>query len=281
VERRLGVPRSRHAGRGQRHLRHARLPRCTQTEDPDRCYRVVWGAALASATNFAHEYETTGNALAGGYVGLQSLLGMVMFDEFLKQFEEGAATVRRENPNFGIRWLTWPTNTFLAAVAWRNHPPADGTPGTVANAVANLERVRALKQIRRRSQDPHAATLAPSALERDQAAKREVATMALAPVSGPRAAARSTRKPQGRGQAQVPTSRAKVAEWARVWTAPNSDPDLAEAALRGDTVARQHFGCSARQRGTSDMPRILALYKYGPPRLAYHLSLPEAIRGIP
>ena len=56
---------------------------------PDRCYRVVWGAALASATiNFSYEYGKSGNALAGGYVGLLCLFGMVMFDEFLNQFED-------------------------------------------------------------------------------------------------------------------------------------------------------------------------------------------------
>ena len=57
---------------------------------PDRCYRVVWGAAGASASiNFSYEYGQSGNLLAGGYVGLLSVLGMVMFHEFLSQFEDG------------------------------------------------------------------------------------------------------------------------------------------------------------------------------------------------
>jgi hypothetical protein len=43
--------------------------------------------------------------------------------------------IRRENPKFGLRWLTWPTNTLLSAIAWRNRPPAEGTPGMVAAAV--------------------------------------------------------------------------------------------------------------------------------------------------
>ena len=57
---------------------------------PDRCNRVVWGAALASATvNFAYEYTHSGhNLVAGGYLALLSLFGMVMFHEFLDQFEE-------------------------------------------------------------------------------------------------------------------------------------------------------------------------------------------------
>jgi hypothetical protein len=114
---------------------------------PDRCQRVVWGAALASATvNFAYEYGHSGpNVVAGGYLGLLSLLGMVMFHKFLDQFEEGSAYVKRENPKFGLRWVTWPSNTFCAAVAWRNYPPAEGTSAAVLAAVANLERVRALK----------------------------------------------------------------------------------------------------------------------------------------
>lgn len=80
-----------------------------------RCQRVVWGAAVAAATvNFAYEYTHSGhNLVAGGYLALLSLFGMVMFHEFLNQFEEGTGYVKRENPAFGLRWITWPTNTFL------------------------------------------------------------------------------------------------------------------------------------------------------------------------
>jgi hypothetical protein len=118
---------------------------------PDRCYRMVWGAAIASATvNFAYEYTHSGhNVVAGGYVALLSLFGMIMLHEFLAQFEEGAAYVKRSKPRFGARWITWPTNTFCAAVAWRNYPPAEGTSATVLNAVANLDRVQVLKRASR------------------------------------------------------------------------------------------------------------------------------------
>lgn len=118
---------------------------------PDRCYRVVWGAAIASATvNFAYEYtHSDHNIIAGGYLALLSLFGMVMLHEFLDQFEEGTAYVKRGSPKFGLRWITWPTNTFCAAVAWRNYPPAEGTSATILNAVANLDRVRAVKQAAR------------------------------------------------------------------------------------------------------------------------------------
>ena len=118
---------------------------------PDRCYRVVWGAAIASATvNFAYEYtHSDHNIIAGGYLALLSLFGMVMLHEFLDQFEEGTAYVSRGNPKFGLRWITWPANTFCAAVAWRNYPPAESTSATILNAVANLDRVRVLKQVAR------------------------------------------------------------------------------------------------------------------------------------
>jgi hypothetical protein len=131
---------------------------------PDRCYRVVWGAAAASATvNFAYEYADSGhNIAAGGYVALLSLLGMVMFHEFLDQFEDGAAYIKRDNPKFGLRWITWPTNTFCAAVAWRNHPPAEGTPATVLNAVANLNDVRTAKRAAREARVVCPAPAGPS-----------------------------------------------------------------------------------------------------------------------
>jgi hypothetical protein len=108
----------------------------------------VWGAAIASATvNFAYEYTHSGqNLVAGGYLALLSLFGMVMLHEFLDQFEEGASYIKRANPKFGLRWITWPTNTFCAAVAWHNHPPADGPPANVLNAIANLSRVRTVKR---------------------------------------------------------------------------------------------------------------------------------------
>jgi len=221
-------------------------------KSPDRCYRVVWCAALASATiNFSYEYQTSGNVLAGGYVGLLSLFGMVMFDEFLNQFEEGAQTVRRENPKFGIRWLTWPTNTFLAAVAWRNHPPPEGTPGTVANAVANLERVRAMKRAARqgRRQPVAAGTVPRSTVD---FAPAHTGNAAMATPSAGRSRQEGTgggrrRARRNGGTVPVPASAAKVTEWARIWTAMSASPQIAEAALRSDDVARQHFGCSARQ----------------------------------
>lgn len=118
---------------------------------PDRAVRIAWGAALASAViNFGHESGIPGGSrLGGAYLALLSLLVMVMFHELLDQFSEGTEYIRRDNPAFKLRWLTWPTNTVCAWIAWRNYPVADGTPATVAAAVAHLDEVRAAKRTAR------------------------------------------------------------------------------------------------------------------------------------
>ena len=124
-----------------------------KTRSPDRANRVVWGAALASASiNFVHEASRgqEGSLLGGGYLALLSVFGVVMFHEFLDQFEDGAeAPVQRANPRFGLRWLTYFPSTLCAALAWRNHPPEDGTPATVRAALDHLEQVREAKRARR------------------------------------------------------------------------------------------------------------------------------------
>jgi uncharacterized protein DUF2637 len=201
---------------------------------PDRCYRVVWRVAGASASiNFSYEYGQSGNLLAGGYVGLLSVLGMVMFHEFLSQFEDGTDNrIRRENPKFGLRWLTWPSNTLLAAIAWRNHPPAEGTPGTVAAAVTNLNRVREAKRAGRARSPIHAAP--PTAPPRAPAAARTVPNMRpeLEPAAtgggrppAPRPA-ELQRRPLNDGDldggvssggARVPTTASTVVAWAETW----------------------------------------------------------------
>jgi hypothetical protein len=170
---------------------------------PDRCYRVVWGAAVASATvNFAYESTHSGhNLIAGGYLALLSLFGMVMLHEFLAQFEEGAAYVKRSSPKFGLRWITWPSNTLCAAIAWRNYPPAEGTEATILNAVANLDRGRALKQkvrdakvvarhqealaAARRHEELQAAEAGPGATGSAVASDVEAAAPVNVPIPGP------------------------------------------------------------------------------------------------
>jgi hypothetical protein len=131
--------------------------------NPDRAVRVAWGAAIASATiNFVHEsHMAHGSALAGGYLALLSLFVMVMFHELLNQFVEGTEWIVRANPAFSLRWITWPTNTACAWIAWRNHPldVDKDTKVTVKLAVDHLDTVRAAKRDRRRARDLETAAV--------------------------------------------------------------------------------------------------------------------------
>ena len=207
---------------------------------PDRCYRVVWGAASASASiNFSYEFDQSGNALAGGYVGLLSVLGMVMFHEFLSQFEDGVDNhIKRENPKFGLRWLTWPTNTLLAATAWRNHPPPDGTPGTVAAAVVNLNRVR---QMKREGGSP-----ARPPVDATPLAAQRVSTRRTRPERR-RPGARQPTEAADLVGIRVPTTPATIRAWAETWVRMSADEDLLSGPLTDDTLAHARYGRSARQ----------------------------------
>lgn len=246
---------------------------------PDRCNRVVWGAALASAVvNFAYEYTHSGqNLVAGGYLALLSLFGMVMFHEFLDQFEEGAAHIKRANPKFGLRWITWPTNTFCAAVAWHNHPPAEGTPATVLNAIANLNRVRtfkrdareaailarhqrALAQARRRSElaaaqagalPPADAQPQPTAQVDDRESElalvpAEVVAVTIQPDDAELPAEEGQEDPSGT-EVRVPATATTVSQWVGTWLRMCADGDLVRGPLSDDTHARTHYNLSAKQ----------------------------------
>ncbi len=128
--------------------------------DPSRCYRVVWVASLSSATvNFAYEYGHTPQRVAGGYLALLSVFGMVIFHEFLSQFEEGAEYVRAEQ-----------AAAVRAAVAdlRRRARSRRSSPGrtfrrrmersaTVLNGLENLERVRIDQAEGRGRSDPGTA----------------------------------------------------------------------------------------------------------------------------
>jgi hypothetical protein len=255
---------------------------------PDRCYRVVWGAAIASATvNFAYEYTHSGhNIVAGGYLALLSLFGMVMLHEFLDQFEEGAAYVKRSNPKFGLRWITWPTNTFCAAVAWRNYPPVEGTSATILNAVANLDRVRKLKQDARdakivachqqalaaalRKEELQAATAGGIAEGQNLVSKvgipGSLSNVAAVPVERPQevhapaAAIRSVppvppSPPTPDGEEgddvrvtgmRVPATAGTLVEWANLWVRMCSDGASVLGPLN-DEDARSRYGLTAKQ----------------------------------
>lgn len=134
------------------------------SRSPERANRVVMGAALASALiNYGHEVAVGGSKLGGGYLALLSVFGMLIFHEFLDQFTEGTAWIQRVNPKFGLRWITWPSNTACAWVAWRNYPPkplstnADAAQkvwwGSINHAVAHLAGVRRAKRVARFTAD--------------------------------------------------------------------------------------------------------------------------------
>jgi hypothetical protein len=235
-------------------------------KSPARCQRVVWGAAIASATvNFAYEYaDSGGNVVAGGYLALLSLFGMVMFHEFLNQFEEGTGYVRRENPAFGLRWLTWPTNTFCAAVAWRNHPPAEGTASTAREAVANLDRVRALKRAARdaRRDERHAKALAARRRKAELASEGSGSSVGTsgADSAGPTEAlgtpsttdhltheAGPATAQAGQPAARVPATAPTVTQWVNTWVAMCADDGLVLGPLNDDDLARSRYGLSAKQ----------------------------------
>jgi hypothetical protein len=128
---------------------------------PDRCYRVVWGAAVASATvTFAYEYTHSGhNIIAGGYLALLSLFGMVMLHEFLDQFEEGVGGRRRLGNRPGdadqvgsrlhqgqiphaVRRLAAFAERRLVLVSRRAPAWSSGAPPTAGAAVSGAVRAR-------------------------------------------------------------------------------------------------------------------------------------------
>ena len=242
---------------------------------PDRSYRVVWGAAIASAlVNFNYEYTASGhNLVAGGYLALLSLFGMVMFHEFLHQFEEGTGYIRREKPRFGLRWITWPANTFCAAVAWYNHPPARGTAPTVRNAVANLERVREAKRAagEAAAHERHARALVRAQRRSELAAARHRRGLSrdvrdpepmrasgnhgdnapeVAPTTshspGTRPADATPAEPRGTRSPKVPSTAWRLRKWIDLWVQMCADHDLALGPINDDQHARTTYGASAR-----------------------------------
>lgn len=119
-----------------------------KNRSPDRAVRIAGSAMVASSgINFLH--EVSGSSLGAAYLAILSLLGMLIFDELLAQFQEGAAYIQRLNPKFGLRWLTWPTNTLCAWIAWRNYPVDTTTDASIKAAVRHLDAVRRSKAINR------------------------------------------------------------------------------------------------------------------------------------
>jgi hypothetical protein len=153
-----------------------------------------------------------------------------------------------------LRWLTWPSNTLLAAIAWRNHPPAEGTAGTVAAAVANLNRVREMKRAARTAARRRPASPSPST-------KAAVAPLAVRATPEPAVSAdvpAPTRRPTvarpapvnvdgDGGEVRVPTTASTVLAWAESWVRMSADEELLSGPLTDDELARSRYGSSARQ----------------------------------
>lgn len=236
---------------------------------PDRSYRVVWGAAITSAlVNFSYEYSASNhNLVAGAYLALLSLFGMVMFHEFLAQFEEGSKYVRRRKPSFGMRWITWPHNTFCAWLAWNNHPPANGTAATVHNAVANLERVRGLRTARREAtrEERHNRALEHARRRAELAAARTGAnpdSKTPGEVNDPengstarglngrvhgRRVASSAGHSVEASTVRVPSTDWKLRQWIDTWVRLCDDGDIALGPLTDEEYARTTYDLSAKQ----------------------------------
>jgi hypothetical protein len=210
---------------------------------PDRAQRVVWGAAVASAViNFAHESGLAGGSvIGGGYLALLSLFGMVMFHEFLDQFEDGTeGHVRRDNPKFGLRWLTAPWSTLCAALAWRNQPPVDGTLATVRAALDHLDEVRLAKRGRREQRRlvDHQRALDVE-LRRIELATAKATTVADQPNGGP-----PTTGPTDTAD-QRPTKRTRPAGRKQATRRPTKRPlhmAWSPAVLANARLLRQRFG---------------------------------------
>ena len=127
---------------------------------PGRSERIVYVGALISAwINFNHgRQEWTG--AAGIYLGFLSLASAWMFHELLSQFMDAQQALPRHRrngtPMFGERWLWAFWSTLMARRAWVVHPPTPDVEPTAANALAHLQKVRALgdkgvKRLRRQA----------------------------------------------------------------------------------------------------------------------------------
>jgi len=241
--------------------------------NPDRAYRVVWIATGASAgINFFH--EVGGSKLGAGYLAILSLFGMLIFHELLAQFEEGTEWIQRDNPKFGLRWITWPSNTVCAWIAWRNYPVSDGRRATIAAAVEHLDWVRATKRIKRAEQIDSPAwwmRLAPwahvgalqvvlseqrSAVESEQARNAALIASSRDAIEG---RDRSTEQMAERFRLNEQRIRSEAAEREQELLRKAEErlaADRAEHAAELETVRAEHAGKLLRlQRSEASTPR--------------------------
>ncbi|WBB94151.1 DUF2637 domain-containing protein [Verrucosispora sp. WMMC514] len=114
-------------------------------KDGTAAHRVVWLATLSSAAiNFDHEANgPAGSTVGGAYLGLLSLLGMLLLHIILDLLTGSrGARVERVKPRFGLRWITSPGDSAAAWLAWQNFPPAPLPTNATADRVARYASVR-------------------------------------------------------------------------------------------------------------------------------------------
>ena len=119
---------------------------------PTSCYMVVWLATGSSALfNYLHGDKAAGGA-GGLYFAFLSLVGMLLFHVFMKQFRMKAGETEyrpAKYPPFGLRWITAPYTTLRALVVWINYPPRESAPVTVREALRHLAVYDRAKAVRR------------------------------------------------------------------------------------------------------------------------------------
>jgi uncharacterized protein DUF2637 len=119
---------------------------------PTGCYMVVWLATGSSALfNYLHGDKAAGGA-GGLYFAFLSLVGMLLFHVFMKQFRAKAGEHEyrpAKYPPFGLRWITAPYTTLRALVVWINYPPREAAPVTVRESLRHLAVYDRAKSVRR------------------------------------------------------------------------------------------------------------------------------------
>jgi len=163
-------------------------------------------------------------------------------------------------------------------VAWHNHPPADGPPATVLNAIANLNRVRtfkrdareaailarhqrALAETRRRSElasaqagllptgDVELVPIAQADRESVAAVSAEIAEHGGVVIESRDGASRATegRADQVSAEVRLPATAATLSQWVSTWMKMCADGDLVLGPLNDDVGARARYNLSAKQ----------------------------------
>jgi hypothetical protein len=120
------------------------------SRSPRPARRVVYLTASFSAGVQLTQGGSQHHWQAGAFLAFLALIGYKVLDTVVEQLRDAEEdeTAYLKSPKFGLRWLTYPTNTLCAWLAWQNFPPSEGTKPTILNAADNLSRVRGDKLAR-------------------------------------------------------------------------------------------------------------------------------------